>query len=485
MADEIDIEQILDMAVARHEAGQSDLAEAGYRTVLQYDPNEPDALNLLGVILQDRGKFDEAIALIARALEIEPDFPEALTNLARAQRALGAPAAAVDAARRAVALDPNLAEAHLQLGRALVELDDYTGATAALRQAVALAPQSVDASLQLGAALLQMHDFQVAADSLTAALALDPDRADAMISLGVALASLDRLDDAFYWHEKATVLAPNDAAAHTALAVTRARRQDPAGSIAACRRALDLAPDRIDIWRILAGNLASIGRFAEAAACYHKMLALDPYSATAQHGLAEIGQHTEDAAEIKQLRTTQDDAAMPRAERIAAGFAAGAALDRAGDYDAAFAAFEARQPADPRQPGRGWRRVQPLRQCPKTTASGRCPRRDGIIPFRMECVALDIEGHHLRVADLDALRIVACIKLASHRQASPGRGGRDQFDHCFPAGQGFSPPGLGDVAKQPMLDFVPLRGPRRIMADLKRQAGFVSQFLKFNPCLSG
>src|ERR1019366_5213712 len=90
-----------------------------------------------------------------------------------------------------------------------------------------------------------------------------------------------------------------------------------------------------------------------------------------------------------------------------------------------------------------------LRQCPKTTASGRCPRRDGIIPFRMECVALDIEGHHLRVADLDALRIVACIKLASHRQASPGRGGRDQFDHCFPAGQGFSPPGLGDVAKQP------------------------------------
>src|SRR5208282_6307186 len=102
MADEVDLEQILDMAVARHEAGQSDLAEAGYRTILQCDPNEPDALNLLGVILQERGEFDEAIALIARALEIEPNFPEALTNLARAQRAVGAPAVAVDAARRAV-----------------------------------------------------------------------------------------------------------------------------------------------------------------------------------------------------------------------------------------------------------------------------------------------------------------------------------------------------------------------------------------------
>ena len=106
MAEKIDLEQILDMAVAQQEAGQSELAEAGYRTVLQYDPNEPDALNLLGVILQERGKFDEAIALTSRAPEIEPDFPEALTNLARAQRGVGAPAAAVDAARRAVALDP-------------------------------------------------------------------------------------------------------------------------------------------------------------------------------------------------------------------------------------------------------------------------------------------------------------------------------------------------------------------------------------------
>ena len=77
----------------------------------------------------------------------------------------------------------------------------------------------------------------------------------------------------------------------------------------------------------------------------------------------------------------------------------------------------------------------------------------------MECVTLDIEGHHFGVADLDALRVVACIKLTSDRQASPGRGGRDQFDHRFSAGQGFAPPGLSNVAEQPMLDFVPLRGP--------------------------
>ena len=36
------------------------------------------------------------------------------------------------------------------------------------------------------------------------------------------------------------------------------------------------------------------------------------------------------------------------------------------------------------------------------------------------------------------------------------------------------------MAEQPVLDLVPLRGARGIMADLQRQAGFVSQFLEFD-----
>ena len=77
----------------------------------------------------------------------------------------------------------------------------------------------------------------------------------------------------------------------------------------------------------------------------------------------------------------------------------------------------------------------------------------------MECVALDIEGFHLRLADLDSLWVIACIKLASHRQASLGRGGGNEFDHRFAADRRSSSPGLGNVAEQPMLDLVPLRGP--------------------------
>lgn len=49
----------------------------------------------------------------------------------------------------------------------------------------------------------------------------------------------------------------------------------------------------------------------------------------------------------------------------------------------------------------------------------------------MECVALDIEGRHLLVGDLDTLWVVAGIQFTSHGQPYFGRGGGDQFDHRF------------------------------------------------------
>src|SRR5450631_4188358 len=116
----------------------------------------------------------------------------------------------------------------------------------------------------------------------------------------------------------------------------------------------------------------------------------------------------------------------------------------------------------------------------KTTASRGHSWRYGIIPLRMEWVTLDVQGLHLVVADLDALRVAACIQLASHSQACPGRGGGDQFDYRFAAGQGLAASGLGDVAEQPVLDFVPFRRAGRVMAYLKPQAGFVSQVLQFD-----
>ena len=340
-ANEGEARQLLAAALAQHEAGLLELAEAGYRAVLERDPEELDALNLLAVMLQERGELDQAVALLTRALTIDPDFPEALSNLARVRRVTGAPAEAAGLARRAIALDPDLAEAHLNLGRALIDLGNDGGAAVALRQAADLAPESDDILVQLGSVQLRLDDAQGAAASLTAALALKPERTDAMIGLGLALVELGRLDEALALHEKAAAQAPETAAAHAALATTLRKRQDTAGSIAACRRTLALAPDHIEIWLMLAVGLSEMGQFAAAAACCHEVLARQPDSVAARRELTRIGQQSGDLAEVERLRSVLNDRAAPRQMRITAGMAAADLLDQSGDHDSAFAAFEA------------------------------------------------------------------------------------------------------------------------------------------------
>src|ERR1051326_622717 len=100
----------LDAAIARHAARDLDGAEQLYRDIIQADPNQVEALSLMGLVLQDRGRIEEAIALLSRAVEIDPEFPEAHANLARGLSFRGDPAKAVIAARRATELDPDLGE---------------------------------------------------------------------------------------------------------------------------------------------------------------------------------------------------------------------------------------------------------------------------------------------------------------------------------------------------------------------------------------
>ena len=337
---EDDLARMLGAALADHEAGRHDQAEAGYRAILQCDPNEPDALNLLGVLLQQRGELHQSLALLNHAVSVVPDFPEALTNLARALRLSGDNAAAVEQARRAVALDPALVEAHLNLGQALIALGNNAGGAIALRQAISLAPQPVHILNLLGNALIRADDAAGAVDVLNDALALEPGRMEVMVNLGIALTMLDRFDEALDWHEKALATAPDHPMAHAALAITLNKRHEPEASIAACRRALALAPDRADIWLILSNNLATLGRFAEAEACCHEILARHPEAVAARNQLAMIGRSAADAGEMARLRAMAASMATPVHERIAAGMAMGRMLDKAGDYDCAFAAFE-------------------------------------------------------------------------------------------------------------------------------------------------
>ena len=66
------IQQAIDLGVQHHNAGRLSEAESLYHQILQSDPNQVDALHLLGVIARQVGGTDLAVDLINQAVAITP-----------------------------------------------------------------------------------------------------------------------------------------------------------------------------------------------------------------------------------------------------------------------------------------------------------------------------------------------------------------------------------------------------------------------------
>ena len=66
------LERMMNEAIEHHRSGRREEAERLYRTVLQQMPDQPDALNLLGVLAVDGGRKEMAVDLIGRALTRRP-----------------------------------------------------------------------------------------------------------------------------------------------------------------------------------------------------------------------------------------------------------------------------------------------------------------------------------------------------------------------------------------------------------------------------
>lgn len=327
--------------MACHEAGELEQAEALYREVLRGEPDDLDALNLLGLTLQARGDVEGSIELLSRAVRLDPDFAEALTNLARAQCAAGDAEAAAANASRAAELDPELAEAPLQLGRALLGLGQDAAAAEAFRRTTALAPGSADAHRYLGLVLTRLWDDRAAISAYEAAISLEPDHAASLHQLAMAYLRSGGLDQAVARARRAVALAPDDPEYCEGLARALRENQQIDEADAMCRRAIELAPRRAGSWALQGRIFETLGRFDAAEQSYRHALEIDPDMSDAFAGLAGLRRLDAHEAGAVRLRSVLADPRERVPDRVAAGMGLGGVLDRAGDYDSAFASFAA------------------------------------------------------------------------------------------------------------------------------------------------
>ncbi len=150
--------------------------------ILQIQPEQPDALHLLGLIAQQMGHHEAALGMIARAIQIQPTVTM-YSNLGLVFDSLGKPDMAI----------------------------------ASFQQAISMNPDDPDAYVNLGATLKDYRRLGEAEECFDKALKLKPDCTEAYFNLGMLMQARGRCDQAIELIRKGLVIEPSCAKAHALL----------------------------------------------------------------------------------------------------------------------------------------------------------------------------------------------------------------------------------------------------------------------------
>jgi thioredoxin-like negative regulator of GroEL len=113
----VSVAEALQAAAGWHQQGRLAEAEKVYVDVLEVQPDNADALHLLGLIRAQQGRPGEGRDLIERAVDRSPNNPTMRRNLAGVLSQMGSLDDAERHYRRAIELDPTYAEGYYSLAQ--------------------------------------------------------------------------------------------------------------------------------------------------------------------------------------------------------------------------------------------------------------------------------------------------------------------------------------------------------------------------------
>jgi tetratricopeptide (TPR) repeat protein len=344
-------------ALSALQRGDSPTAEQKLRAELKAHPDEPEALSLLGVALDNQKKFAEADAAHRQAMAQSPKSAGILNNFGNHLLLTADPKGARDIFLNAVALDPADDYANLQLAQvalmsgqgqdALQYLDRLPAQQmeapnmAILRlAALGLAGKRPEAdalfnrlssatendpalSAALGLQLVQAGQFDRAETFLTHALAPDPTNFNLLYELGVVASRAGHNERARDVFEKALPQQPQNADLLYGLAFVYSALKQPEHAVRLLSTAARLAPQRPDVQKLLAVTTGDLRAYEDSVAAWDRYVTLAPTDDTgrrergfaranikqADAGMADLewyaGRHPDDPTGLFELGVAQ------------------------------------------------------------------------------------------------------------------------------------------------------------------------------------
>lgn len=190
------LKDVISHAMALHQKGDEDGAAAVFQKVLTAMPDEPLALEYLGVRATKKKDFPRAVALLRQATSQPKARPGARLQLGHALRDSGQLSDAADAYRRYVTDSSDPAGA-TTLADVLFELDRFQEAESVLRQAIEWKPDHVKALCMLAIACDKLQKPTDATDFRRQAVESKDDSKTARLMKGAVHLDLGEIEEAF------------------------------------------------------------------------------------------------------------------------------------------------------------------------------------------------------------------------------------------------------------------------------------------------
>ena len=271
-----DAKQKLERAVDLHRRGQLGEAETLYLGLLENEPDNANALHLLGALKLAQDEPEAARTFIARAIEHKPDATAFKINLATALKRLGRTGEAVDLLSACLRTEPGNADASNNLGNLCAECGRVDEAIGHYHDALASRPDNLDTLYNLGNALVNRGRPEQALSFLRKVVDRNGDHAPARLALGVALASTGKHVEAIRELKSLVAKQPDHALGWVQLGRALHGVALHSDAIEAFERAICLDPNLPEAQVFLALAFSDMKRYAEAIRHFERAIALRP-----------------------------------------------------------------------------------------------------------------------------------------------------------------------------------------------------------------
>ena len=313
-------EMMFHNAVGLHEAGRLDEAETIYRQILETAPEQPDVLNLLGLVAQAKGAQSEACRLFMRAIRGKPQEASFYYNLAFSFKLDNRPREALENFIKVTELAPTVKETYNEIALLLQDSDmnkarqnwsyalqlDGNYAVAKANMAMSYERENSGKAIAdleklageyphealifyyLTKLYMQRDLWENAWSTAVKAKELAPTSDEIRVLLALLSCHDNQPENAKIYFAKAELLNPNNLAALMGLADLYSREGNFAEAEPRYKRVIELESNNFDAHNNYAEMLQRQGRLSEALEEYRAAVIINPVSAEVCNNLGLI-----------------------------------------------------------------------------------------------------------------------------------------------------------------------------------------------------